>query len=232
MQSKLTEFLSLSALAFALTACSGGGGSDSGSDIGTPDTGGGDQTGIRSATVDASSQSDYVYFNLTRGETVALTADEAAASQDWHLAFRRTNIKLNGGASGPGTVAGALLVAQDDFYDVDGDADANIFLNATPDSELEHLSGLLTPASRLVSDSISSALVGSGDMVGGQMDMGWYFYDLATHTLSLNDTTGTAGKLLNDPRLYDTLQRLVTRIDSIAADLQKNPRRYINLEIF
>ena len=41
-----------------------------------------------------------------------------------------------------------------------------------------------------------------------------------------------AGKLLNDPRLYDNLQRLVARIDSIAADLQKNPRRYINLEIF
>jgi len=48
----------------------------------------------------------------------------------------------------------------------------------------------------------------------------------------LNDTTGTAGKLLNDPRLYDNLHRLVARIDSIAADLQKNPRRYINLEIF
>jgi phospholipid/cholesterol/gamma-HCH transport system substrate-binding protein len=48
----------------------------------------------------------------------------------------------------------------------------------------------------------------------------------------LNDTTGTAGKLLNDPQLYDNLQRLVARIDSLAADLQKNPRRYINLEIF
>jgi phospholipid/cholesterol/gamma-HCH transport system substrate-binding protein len=48
----------------------------------------------------------------------------------------------------------------------------------------------------------------------------------------LNDTTGTAGKLLNDPQLYNNLQRLVARIDSLAADLQKNPRRYINLEIF
>lgn len=48
----------------------------------------------------------------------------------------------------------------------------------------------------------------------------------------LSDTTGTAGKLLNDPRLYNNLQRLVARIDSLTADLQKNPRRYINLEIF
>ena len=48
----------------------------------------------------------------------------------------------------------------------------------------------------------------------------------------LNDTTGTAGKLLNDPQLYDNLQRLVARIDSLTVDLQRNPRRYINLEIF
>jgi phospholipid/cholesterol/gamma-HCH transport system substrate-binding protein len=49
---------------------------------------------------------------------------------------------------------------------------------------------------------------------------------------SLQDTTGTAGKLLNDPAVYDNLQRLVARIDSLTADFQKNPRRYINLSIF
>ena len=49
---------------------------------------------------------------------------------------------------------------------------------------------------------------------------------------SLRDTTGTAGKLLNDPAVYDNLQRLVARIDSLTADFQKNPRRYVNLSIF
>lgn len=49
---------------------------------------------------------------------------------------------------------------------------------------------------------------------------------------SLSDTTGSAGKLLNDPAVYDNIQRLVARIDSLTADFQKNPRRYVNLSIF
>jgi len=63
--------------------------------------------------------------------------------------------------------------------------------------------------------------------------------DLRQTTAQLNvvlgrlaDTTGTAGKLLNDPKLYDDVTRLVTRIDSLTADFKRNPRRYINLEIF
>jgi len=43
---------------------------------------------------------------------------------------------------------------------------------------------------------------------------------------------GTLGKLLNDPGLYYDLRRLTTRLDSLTADFKKNPRRYINLEIF
>jgi phospholipid/cholesterol/gamma-HCH transport system substrate-binding protein len=43
---------------------------------------------------------------------------------------------------------------------------------------------------------------------------------------------GTAGKLLTDSLLYADVRRLVTRIDSLTLDFKKNPRRYINLEIF
>jgi phospholipid/cholesterol/gamma-HCH transport system substrate-binding protein len=43
---------------------------------------------------------------------------------------------------------------------------------------------------------------------------------------------GTAGKLLTDTLLYSDVRRLVTRLDSLTLDFQKNPRRYINLEIF
>lgn len=48
----------------------------------------------------------------------------------------------------------------------------------------------------------------------------------------LNDTTGTAGQLINNPELYNRLTMLVTRMDSLTADIKKNPRKYINLEIF
>lgn len=43
---------------------------------------------------------------------------------------------------------------------------------------------------------------------------------------------GTAAMLLNDPGLYQDLRRVLTRVDSLTADFKKNPRRYINLEIF
>ncbi|MGH7663347.1 MAG: MlaD family protein [Gemmatimonadaceae bacterium] len=43
---------------------------------------------------------------------------------------------------------------------------------------------------------------------------------------------GTAGQLVNDPMLYRDLRSLVTQLDSLATDFKKNPRKYINLEIF
>jgi phospholipid/cholesterol/gamma-HCH transport system substrate-binding protein len=43
---------------------------------------------------------------------------------------------------------------------------------------------------------------------------------------------GSAAKLLNDPGLYNDVRALVQRVDSLTADFKKNPRKYINLEIF
>jgi phospholipid/cholesterol/gamma-HCH transport system substrate-binding protein len=43
---------------------------------------------------------------------------------------------------------------------------------------------------------------------------------------------GTAGKFLTDTLLYRDARNLLTRLDSLAADFQRNPRTYINLTIF
>jgi phospholipid/cholesterol/gamma-HCH transport system substrate-binding protein len=65
-------------------------------------------------------------------------------------------------------------------------------------------------------------------------------------TASLNTTTvrldsvmmlvqkgdGTIGKLLRDPSVYNNLQDLLARTDSLLADLKANPKRYINLRVF
>ena len=48
----------------------------------------------------------------------------------------------------------------------------------------------------------------------------------------LRNPNGTVGKLLTDSLLYADLRRLLTRVDSLTLDFKKNPRRYINLEIF
>jgi len=43
---------------------------------------------------------------------------------------------------------------------------------------------------------------------------------------------GTAAKLINDPGVYNNLQSLLARLDSLTADLKKNPNRYINVHVF
>ncbi len=62
---------------------------------------------------------------------------------------------------------------------------------------------------------------------------------LAEATQSLNSLVarvdsgqGTAGKLLNDEKLYNNLNDVVLRLDSLLTDLQRNPKRYINLSVF
>lgn len=43
---------------------------------------------------------------------------------------------------------------------------------------------------------------------------------------------GTAGKLINDPGLYNDLRRLTARLDTVTADFKAHPKKYVNLSIF
>jgi phospholipid/cholesterol/gamma-HCH transport system substrate-binding protein len=43
---------------------------------------------------------------------------------------------------------------------------------------------------------------------------------------------GSAAKLLNDPGAYNDVRMLLQRMDSLIADIKKNPKRYINVKIF
>jgi phospholipid/cholesterol/gamma-HCH transport system substrate-binding protein len=43
---------------------------------------------------------------------------------------------------------------------------------------------------------------------------------------------GSAALLLNDPALYRQVVQLLARVDTLTIDFKKNPRKYINLEIF
>ena len=55
---------------------------------------------------------------------------------------------------------------------------------------------------------------------------------LSSTLARLDSGEGTAGKLLTDPALYNDVRRLVSRVDSLTLDFQRNPRRYINLTVF
>ncbi len=48
----------------------------------------------------------------------------------------------------------------------------------------------------------------------------------------MQDSTSTFGKLTYESVLYDDLLQSVHHLDSLITDIQKNPRRYIHVEIF
>ena len=58
-------------------------------------------------TVNATDSENWVYTDLLRGEVVVI--NDAATSLNWDLGFRRTNVIVNGGVSGPGKVEGTVL---------------------------------------------------------------------------------------------------------------------------
>lgn len=58
-------------------------------------------------TLDASSPVDFAYLSLAEG--VQRTPADPENSTEWHVAFRRFTVRLNGGVAGPGSVAGYNL---------------------------------------------------------------------------------------------------------------------------
>lgn len=55
---------------------------------------------------------------------------------------------------------------------------------------------------------------------------------LNTLLAAADSGNGTVGLLLRDPALYQDMRGLVARLDSLTADVQRSPRKYINLSIF
>jgi len=152
--------------ALALTAC--GGGSDN--SIAEEDA---DNVSRFSEQL-MPAATETVYLNLETGAMVE-------ENDDWHVAANRLNFKVNSGASGGGSVGGALAIAQDDFYDGNGDPDANVFTNATANSEQEHLLGILEAPGSWQEDAFASAF-GSSDT--------WSQYDFATGVINEAEEVG------------------------------------------
>ena len=48
----------------------------------------------------------------------------------------------------------------------------------------------------------------------------------------VSDGSGTVGKALNDPGAYNDVRSLIQHMDSLIADVKKNPKRYINVKLF
>jgi phospholipid/cholesterol/gamma-HCH transport system substrate-binding protein len=55
---------------------------------------------------------------------------------------------------------------------------------------------------------------------------------LDTLVAKIDNGSGSAGKLVNDPALYNNLTSLLSRFDSLTLDLKAHPGKYVNVHIF
>jgi phospholipid/cholesterol/gamma-HCH transport system substrate-binding protein len=55
---------------------------------------------------------------------------------------------------------------------------------------------------------------------------------LDTLVAKIDNGSGSAGKLVNDPALYNNLTALLARFDSLTLDLKAHPGKYVNVHIF
>ena len=58
-------------------------------------------------TIDATNREAWAYFSFATGDVVAV--EDAENSDAWDIGFQRTNVKLNGGISGPGMGSVVML---------------------------------------------------------------------------------------------------------------------------
>lgn len=55
--------------------------------------------------------------------------------------------------------------------------------------------------------------------------------NLTRFSNQLNDPNSTLGMLMNDPELYNRLNRVAADVDSLIVDIKKNPKRYISIKL-
>ena len=72
-----------------------------------------------------------------------------------------------------------------------------------------------------------------------QFDLRQVTTDLETAVSNFEDVTqklksgeGTAGKLINDPSVYNNLERATNQLDALIQDVKLNPKRYVHFSIF
>ena len=79
---------------------------------------------VDATAADAPADNPYLYIDLATGTKVEVNDVEALTSSEWDLAFERSSIRVNGGDSGPGNVAVAVVEAAfDDVTEAPKDAE-------------------------------------------------------------------------------------------------------------
>ena len=102
-------------------------------------------------------------------------------------------------------------------------------LTATMTS-LRRATSAIDPAK--VDSTITNFRTASSNMAAMSADLKQTSSKLDAILAKVDSGNGSAGKLLNDPGAYNDMRGLLQRMDSLLADIKKNPKRYINVKIF
>ena len=87
----------------------------------------------------------------------------------------------------------------------------------------ERIDTIINNMSRFSSQIAESRLVAEVEGVVSQLN---------TVVESVNDKSGSVGKMLNDAELYDNLTSASDNLSTLLEDLKQNPHRYINISVF
>ncbi|MDE6771742.1 MAG: MlaD family protein, partial [Muribaculaceae bacterium] len=55
--------------------------------------------------------------------------------------------------------------------------------------------------------------------------------NLSKFSRQLNNENSSLGRIMNDPELYERINKVTSDIDSLIIDIQKNPKRYISIKL-
>ncbi len=102
-------------------------------------------------------------------------------------------------------------------------------LSATMTS-LRRATGAIDPVK--VDSTVSNLRTASANMAAMSADLRATSGKLDVILAKVDSGNGTAAKLINDPGVYNDVRLLLQRMDSLVADIKKNPKRYINVSVF
>jgi phospholipid/cholesterol/gamma-HCH transport system substrate-binding protein len=102
-------------------------------------------------------------------------------------------------------------------------------LSATMTS-LRRATGAIDPAK--IDSTVTNLRTASANMAQMSADLRATSGKLDVIMAKVDSGNGSVAKLLNDPGAYNDVRMLLQRMDSLVADIKKNPKRYINVKIF
>jgi phospholipid/cholesterol/gamma-HCH transport system substrate-binding protein len=102
-------------------------------------------------------------------------------------------------------------------------------LSATMTS-LRRTMAALDPAK--VDSTMTNVRTASANMAAMSADLKETSAKLDLILAKVDSGPGSAAMLLNDPGIYNDARGVLARIDSLVADVKRNPKRYINVSVF